>query len=146
MIPEELQIPPEIAPWIVPVSTLLIGVTLSLWLIYIGSLWLVYEKAERSGWLIFIPIVNMYVLLRIAGQPAWHFLLLFIPIVNIIILILMWIELGKAFGKSTLFGLGLIFFSWIFVVILAFDQSEYQLQTTRKSHVDEFQPINVRPT
>lgn len=143
---DELPIPPEFIPWILPASILLIGLSLSSLVIYLGSLWLVYAKAGRSGWLIFVPFVNAYVMLRIAGQPGWHFLLLFIPIVNFFVLIFMWFSIGKAFGKGALFNLGLIFFNWIFLIILAFGRSEYQLPTMRKSHVDEFQPINVRPT
>lgn len=147
MIPfDQLQIPPDMIPWILPVSTLLTGLALSLWIIYLGSLWLVYTKAGRSGWLIFIPIVNIYVMLRIAGQPGWYFLLLLIPIVNLFVLIFMWINISKAFGKGTLFGLGLVFFNWIFLIILAFGSSEYQLQLEHKSQVDDFQPINIRPT
>jgi len=143
---DELQIPIEIIPWIMPISTLLIGIALSSLVIYLGSLWLVYAKAGRSGWLIFVPLVNMFVLLRIAGQPGWHFLLLFIPLVNLFVIIVMWVRLAQAFGKSTLFGLGLIFFNWIFLIGLAFGQSEYQLINARKQHLDEFQPINVRPS
>ena len=139
-------IPPELMPYILPVSILLTGITLSLWIAYVGSLWLVYSKAGRLGCLIFVPIVNVYTMLRIAGHPAWHFLLFFIPIVNIIIAIMMWINLGKAFGKGTLFGLGLIFFHWIFVVWLAFGRSEYLLNDPRKQKTGEFQPMNVRPT
>lgn len=147
MIPfDEFQIPPEFIPWIIPISILLVGISLSSLVIYVGSLWLVYAKAGRGGWLIFIPIINIYVLLRIAGKPAWHFLLFLIPLFTPFVLIFMWIGLAKAFGKSTLFGLGLIFFNWIFVVVLAFGRSEYQHLDPRKRHVDDFQPINVRPS
>jgi hypothetical protein len=111
-----------------------------------GSLWLVYTKAGRGGWLIFIPIINIYVLLQIAGKPAWHFLLFLIPPFIPFVLIFMWIGLAKAFGKSTLFGLGLIFFNWIFVIVLAFGRSEYQQLDPRKRQVGDFQPINVRPS
>lgn len=133
-------------PEILPISIILIGLTLSTLIIYLGSMWLVYAKAGRSGWLIFIPIVNIIVLLRIAKQPDWHILLLFIPVVNIVIAVLLWIALGRAFGKSNLFGLGLIFFNWIFVMILAFGQSEYLLQSPRKRQIGDFEPINIRPT
>lgn len=139
---DELQISPEIIPWII----VLVGIALSSLVIYIGSLWLVYAKAGRGGWLIFVPIINIYALLRIAGQSGWYFLLLLIPLFTPFVLIFMWIGLAKTFGKSTLFGLGLIFFNWIFVVALAFGRSEYMLLDPRKRHVDEFQPINERPT
>lgn len=143
---DELQIPPEIMLWILPASLLLAGVALSSFVIYLGCWWLVYAKAGRSGWLILIPVVNAYVMLRIAGQPGWYLFLLLVPIVNIVIVIFTWISLSKAFGKGTLFGLGLIFFNWIFLIILAFGRSEYQLQTANIPQVDDFQPINIRPT
>lgn len=146
MIPTDLQIAPELARWILPASIILTGIALSLWVVYIGSLWLIFSKAGRSGWLILIPIVNVIVMLRIAGKPAWFFLLLLIPLVNIIVICLLWIDLGKAFGKGTLFGLGLIFFNFIFLFALAFGASEYEDPNQHKSHVDEFQPMNIRPT
>jgi len=141
-----MQLTPEMARWIVPVSIFIGGIILSLWVIYIGSLWLIFHKAGRSGWLIFIPIVNILVLLRIAGRPMWYLLLLLIPLVNIIVAIMIWLDLARIFGKSTLFGLGLLFFNWIFVVILAFGQAEYQHDLRKKSKVDEFKPLNIRPT
>ena len=75
---DELQIPSEFIPWILPISTLLVGITLSLLVIYMGSLWLVYTKAGRGGWLIFIPIINiygvwlLYVLKRVERQRKIH--------------------------------------------------------------------------
>ena len=139
-------IPPEIAPFILPITIMFVGISLASWVMYVGSLWLVYAKANRAGWLIFIPIVNVYTMLRIAGHPAWHFLLLLIPIVNVILLMVVWFNLAKAFGKGTVFGLGLLFFHWLFVVWLAFGRAEYQLMEKPKSSIDDFEPINVRPT
>lgn len=140
-----LQITPEMAKWIVPASIFITGIVLSLWVIYLGSLWLIFNKAGRAGWLVFIPIVNILVLLRISGKPLWYFLLLFIPILNIIVLVMIWIDLAKVFGKGSLFALGLLFFNWIFVVILAFGQAEYHELKVKRSQIDEFTPLNIRP-
>lgn len=142
----DLQLTPEMSRWIVPGGMIFGGICLSLLVIYIASFWLILTKAGRSGWLIFIPLVNVLVLIRIAKKPLWYFLLFLIPPVTIVVLILFWIGLAKAFGKSTLFGLGLIFFTWIFVIILAFGRSEYQSVDLRKSKLDEFTPLNIRPS
>jgi hypothetical protein len=49
-----------------------------------------------------------------------------IPFVNFIIIILLYLQLAKAFGKDTGFGLGLVFLPIIFLPMLAFGKSQYQ--------------------
>jgi hypothetical protein len=48
-----------------------------------------------------------------------------IPLVNFVILIIVHIEIAKAFGKGTGFALGLIFLGFIFLPILAFGNDKY---------------------
>lgn len=91
----------------------------------IASFWKVYEKAGEAGWKSLIPIYNLYVLVQISGKPWWWFLLLFVPLVNVAISILVHLALASRFGKGPLFGLGLVFFGFIFFPILAFDKSVY---------------------
>jgi hypothetical protein len=93
--------------------------------VFLAAGWKIFTKAGRPGWAILIPIYNTIVLLDIAGKPWWWILLFFIPLVNIIIAILVYVDLAKAFGRSALFGLGLMFLSPIFFLILGFGDSEY---------------------
>ncbi|MGB0385376.1 MAG: DUF5684 domain-containing protein [Ardenticatenaceae bacterium] len=102
----------------------LIGLAIGLFLLV--AMWKIYTKAGQPGWAIIIPIYNIYVLLQIVGRPTWWILLMFIPLVNFIIAIMIYIDLAKSFGKSTLFGLGLIFLSFIFIPILGFGDAEYR--------------------
>lgn len=95
-------------------------------LLTFASWWLVFAKAGEPGCLAFIPIVNVITILRIAGKPWWWIFGFFIPILNFILAIVVLIDFAKAFGKGTLFALGLVFFNFIFMLILAFDNSEYQ--------------------
>jgi hypothetical protein len=88
--------------------------------------WKVYVKAGQPGWAAIIPFYNIYVLLQIIGRPTWWLLLLFVPLVNIVIIILIELDVAKAFGKDTLFGIGLILLQPIFYGILAFGSAEYQ--------------------
>ena len=46
--------------------------------------WKIFTKAGEPGWASIIPIYNVFVLLRVAGKPAWWILLLLIPLGNIV--------------------------------------------------------------
>ncbi len=87
--------------------------------------WKIYAKAGKPGWACLVPIYNIIVLLEIVKKPIWWIILLLIPIVNFVIIIILMLELAKAFGKSTAFGVGLIFFGIIFMAILAFGDAKY---------------------
>lgn len=88
--------------------------------------WKIFTKAGKPGWASIIPFYNLYVLFEIAGMNGWLFLLLCLPIVNIVMMIMLYINLAKAFGKGTGFIIGLIFLPNIFTLILAFGSSQYQ--------------------
>lgn len=89
------------------------------------AMWKVFVKAGQPGWAVLIPIYNVYVLLEIVGRPWWWLLLLIIPGVNFIIAIILTFDLAASFGKSTGFGFGLLFLSFIFTLILAFGDAQY---------------------
>ena len=94
--------------------------------ILIVGMWKVFVKAGEEGWKSIIPFYNTYTLFRIAGRNGWGFLLLFIPFVNLIVLIVISIDLAKHFGKSTVFGIvGLWLFSVIGYLILGFGDAKY---------------------
>lgn len=73
------------------------------------ALWRVFTKAGYAGILAIIPIVNIFVLVKVAGYSAWMGLLYFIPIVNIIFAIFLALRLGDRFGKGGVFSFFLLF-------------------------------------
>jgi len=89
------------------------------------ALWRVFEKAGQPGWAAIIPIYNVYILCKIAGKPGWWVLLMFIPVVNIVILLLVKLDLARAFGKSPGFAIGLWLLPILFYPILAFGDAQY---------------------
>lgn len=89
-------------------------------------LWRLFTKAGKAGWKALIPIYNVIVLLEIAGLSALYIVLYFIPFVNIYALFKTYITLAHKFGKSTGFGVLMMFFSIVCVPILAFGNSTYQ--------------------
>ncbi len=109
-----------------PVATVL----LLIFLVALISMWVVFDKAGEPGWAIFVPFYNTVVLARIGGNPEWLGLLCALsPLVpgigsaiNLILFIYLSIGVAKAFGKGTLFGLGLVFLPFIFYPILAFSE------------------------
>lgn len=87
--------------------------------------WKIYTKAGKPGWASIVPIYNYVVLFQIAKMSPWLILLLLVPIANVVVLIMLYVNLAKAFGKSSGFAVGLIFLNLIFTLILAFDDSKY---------------------
>ena len=88
--------------------------------------WKIYVKAGKPGWGCIVPIYSIILMLEIADRPIWWIFLMLIPFVNFIIAIIITLDIAKAFGKETGFGIGMILLPIIFYTILAFDSSEYQ--------------------
>jgi hypothetical protein len=101
-------------------------VYLAIIVLVIAGMWKVYTKAGQPGWAVLIPIYNLYCLMKIAGRPGWWLILMFIPIVSLVIAIIVALDIARAFGKGTGFGLGLIFLGFIFYPILGFGDARYQ--------------------
>jgi hypothetical protein len=118
-----------------PVSALFGGIGLLFWLavvvvVIVGG-WKVFEKAGHPGWAILIPIYNAYIMLKIAGRPGWWLILYLIPLVNIVIMIIVAIDIAKAFGQSAVFGVVLLFLlCGIGYLILGFGNYSYQGKAT----------------
>lgn len=100
-------------------------VLLILSVVIIIANWKIYTKAGKPGWASIVPIYNYVVLFQIAKMNPWLILLLLVPIANVVVIIMLYINLAKAFGKSSGFAVGLIFLNFIFTLILAFDDSKY---------------------
>lgn len=61
-----------------------------------------------NGWLAWIPIADIFLMLQIAQKPLWWFLLFLIPIVNIVIGIIIWMKIAERVGKPNWVGVLLI--------------------------------------
>ena len=87
--------------------------------------WRVYVKAGKPGWAVIIPIYNILVELEIVGRPWYWLLLMFVPVVDVVLGIIITFRMAKVYGHGTGFGFGLLFLPFIFLPILAFDDSKY---------------------
>jgi len=107
-------------------KTLIILLELALVVLILAGVWKTFTKAGQPGWAAIIPIFNLYILIKVAGRPGWWLLLFIIPVVNLIIGIIVAIDVAKAFGKGTGFGVGLALLGFIFYPILGFGDATYQ--------------------
>ncbi|RCL86267.1 DUF5684 domain-containing protein [Microbacterium schleiferi] len=99
---------------------------LVIYVIVVVALWRVFAKAGWPGILAIIPIVNMFILVKIAGYSAWLGLLYFIPIANVVLAIIVAIKVGERFGKGGAFSFFLLFlFPFIGYLILGFGDARY---------------------
>jgi Family of unknown function (DUF5684) len=62
----------------------------------------------ENGWLAWIPIVNIILLLNIAKKPLWWFFLFLIPLVNIVFLVIVWMAVAEARNKPNWWGILMI--------------------------------------
>ena len=92
-------------------------------ILMIIAMWRIFTKAGKPGWASLVPIYNMVVMMQIVGRPEWQVVLMFLPFAHIYISIVLPLDLAKSFGKTTGFGVLMIFFPAIMYPILALAQA-----------------------
>lgn len=122
-----------------------------LWMIWniiciIGG-WKVFTKAGEAGWKSIIPLYSSYIYFKISWNPIMFWIMFAFAVIGAclgrseetfqaliggvcslissFLVILQNIRLARAFGHSTLYGMGLFFLSPIFTVLLGFGGSQY---------------------
>lgn len=91
----------------------------------LAAMWSIFMKAGEEGWKSLIPFYNIYILFRITWDSGILFLLLFVPVVGVVVYWITEYKLCRAFGKGTLFFIGMLLFMPVFWGILAFGESKY---------------------
>lgn len=74
---------------------------LLLLLIYFAVLPVFFKKAGKDSWKGYVPILQYFVFLQVIKRPWWWFILLLIPGVNLLVLVIMNVELAKAFNRRS---------------------------------------------
>lgn len=94
-----------------------------IYVVTVAGMWKMFEKAGLEGWKAIIPIYNIYLIItKIAKLAWWYLILLIIPIVNLFVILKININVSKNFRISSpfAFAIGLTFLSFIFYPILGF--------------------------
>lgn len=86
----------------------------------------IYKKLGLPGWGVIVPIYGQWILLKAVDLPGW---LSILPVANGIALIVANYKLAGKFGKGSGFGLGLVFLTPIFYMILGFGKASVVSET-----------------
>ena len=58
------------------------------------------KLGELKTWKAWVPLVNIFFTIKLAGKSYWWFLLLLIPVVNIVVIIIIWAKIVTRLGRS----------------------------------------------
>ncbi len=87
----------------------------------------IFQKAGIESWYAWVPILNTYMLTKIACGNGWLFLIALIPCVgSLIFIIFLAIKLSKAFGYGGGMIALLILLTIIGYYVIGFGSSQYQ--------------------
>lgn len=86
--------------WFVVVAAMYVVMALSLYKIAIKT-----KTNVENAWFAWVPILNIILMLNIAGFSGWYIFVLMIPFANIVFLIYIWMLISKACGKPDYLGL-----------------------------------------
>jgi Family of unknown function (DUF5684) len=90
-----------------------VGMLILYILIYIYfayTLMIIANKTNtENSWYAWIPIVNLYLMCKIADKPGWWTILFFIPLVNFVIFIIIGMEIAEKRGKPSWLGILYVF-------------------------------------
>ena len=97
--------------------------------VFISSWMTILKKANMKMWAIFVPIYREYCLYNMAFGKGWLWILYGIPFVNIIFGVIVNYNISKKFGKSYLFSIFFGVFNIFALPFLAYDNSQYNVNT-----------------
>ncbi len=113
------------------IAGFLVGIVLILALIAVAvlcivAMWKLFIKAGKPGWASIVPFYNTYVMVELAGRPAWWFaVIILVPLVGTVFSLIVIIDFVKAYGKDTVFGVLSWFFPFVTFPMLAFDKNTH---------------------
>ena len=94
---------------------------------------IVEKGGEQPGAIIWIPILQMIPLFRVAKMNPWMILLLLVPLANLIVAIMVWVNVLKALGREPIMVLVVLFFGFIYIPYLAFSSQKTPVPATARS-------------
>lgn len=98
---------------------------------YALSAWLlsrIFKKAGVNPGIAWVPVYNVWKMLELGDQQGFWSILLFLPIVSYVAVVFLYIayyRIGLKFEKSGVFVLWAIFFSPVWLIWIAFDDSKW---------------------
>jgi hypothetical protein len=109
-------------PWAVIYPLLALG--------FAVGLWKVFKKTGEVGWMAFIPVVNLVILLRIARLRWWLIFVYVIPVISLVVAVPVAVRLARRFGRGKWFAAGLAILPPVFYPILGFSHWQAKPEST----------------
>ncbi|MCL4472549.1 MAG: DUF5684 domain-containing protein [Actinobacteria bacterium] len=63
------------------------------------------KTSTENGWMAWIPVLNLYLMCKIAGRPGWWLVLMLVPLVNVVMLVIVWMGIAEARGFPGWWGI-----------------------------------------
>lgn len=99
----------QIAPVDVFAGAIQMMLSLGIWIIFSLSGHVIGKKLRHSApWLAWVPVVNVFYFMTLAGRNPWTALLLFVPLVNIIVYAVMFGDIADRLGMPQWLGWAMI--------------------------------------
>lgn len=99
---------------------------------YILCAWLQWRIAKKTGpeenaWWAYVPIMNTFLLIKMAARPMWWFLLLLVPLVNVVTFAMLWISVSQRAGQAGYWGFFAILpgINIVALIVMAFGNRRY---------------------
>ena len=90
-------------------SGLSIALYLCIYLYFAYTMMVIANKTKTpNSWMAWVPILNLFLMVKVAGKSYWWILLLLIPIVNAVVAVYLWMEISRRRGFSSYLGLLLL--------------------------------------
>jgi hypothetical protein len=100
-----------------------LGVSFVTYILLALPLYAIAQKTgSKNAWFAFVPILNLVLLLDVAGKDLWWIILFLIPCVNWIVYVVCWMAISEEMDKPSWMGLlcGLPCFHWFMPFVIAF--------------------------
>lgn len=98
-----------------------LAIQVGIYLFFAYCLKVIADKTghTENSWWAWIPIVQVLLMLQVAGKPLWWIVLLLIPLVNIVIGIIVMMAIAENRGKPSWVGL-LVLIPFVNVLLLPY--------------------------
>lgn len=85
------------------------------------------KLGTENSWMAWIPILNIYLIVKMADKPGWWFLLLLVPLLNFFIAIYLWMLISERRGRPQFWGVLMILpiVNIVLLIMLAFTEVDH---------------------
>ncbi|RJQ46410.1 MAG: hypothetical protein C4534_03005 [Gaiellales bacterium] len=99
--------------------------------VYVFTAFVVMTIANKLGvansWMAWVPILNIYLLVKMAGKPGWWLALFLVPFINFFVAVYVWMLIAERRGRPQFWGLLMIVpvVNLILMAMLAFTEPDH---------------------